>query len=143
LFYLCVSYCPNVTDAAGVAATILGAISAKLTPAEVRNTMLSDSAYLGSYKGYARDLVTTVGGCRVPTPSPTPVPTPNGCKLLKVTVKTDNYPGETSWTVTNICGSPTQVVMSGGPYTEKLTTYTQEQCEYGDGQYSFTIKVRE
>ena len=132
------------TDVAGVAATIHGASSAKLTPAEVKNKMFSDSVYLDSYKGYSQYLVTTINSCgksRSPTPPPTPRPTSANCKILKVTVKTDNYPDETTWTVTNKCGSATQVVMSGGPYTGKLTTYTQQQCEYG--RFDFTIKVRD
>ena len=58
------------------------------------------------------------------------------------TILTDNYPGETTWTVTNASGA---TVWSGGPYGTSGTSYSETTClstgcytltvndEYGDG----------
>ncbi|MDF1697429.1 MAG: zinc-dependent metalloprotease [Saprospiraceae bacterium] len=53
---------------------------------------------------------------------------------LTLTITTDNYPGETTWTVTNGSGT----VASGGPYGSANTTYTESICLV-DGCYDFTI----
>ncbi|MEM9548884.1 MAG: zinc-dependent metalloprotease [Bacteroidota bacterium] len=59
-----------------------------------------------------------------------------GCTDNELTLKitTDNYPGETTWTVT----SGGNTVASGGPYTSQNTTYTESICLV-DGCYDFTI----
>ena len=72
------------------------------------------------------------------------------------TILTDNYPEETTWSVTNDEGD---VVWSGGPYAEDETTYSESLClpfgcyslivvdsygdgiccgQYGDGNYTLT-----
>ena len=72
------------------------------------------------------------------------------------TILTDNYPDETTWSVTNDEGD---VVWSGGPYAEDETTYSESLClpfgcyslivvdsygdgiccgQYGDGNYTLT-----
>ncbi len=52
-----------------------------------------------------------------------------------LTIKTDNYPGETTWTITNANGA---TVYSGGPYTSTNSIYTIDICE-PDGCFDFTI----
>ena len=74
-------------------------------------------------------------------------------------LNTDQYPGETTWSVVNDATGET--VMSGGPYGTSGTTYTSSElvcansgcftltindsfgdgicCGYGDGSYSFTV----
>ena len=64
------------------------------------------------------------------------------CSDVTVTILTDNYPGETTWTVTNGSGT---TVMSGGPYSTSGTTFNETAClevgcytlnvfdSYGDG----------
>ena len=47
------------------------------------------------------------------------------CSDVTVTILTDNYPGETTWTVTDGSGT---TVMSGGPYSTTATTYTETAC---------------
>lgn len=55
--------------------------------------------------------------------------------LVTVTILTDNYPGETAWTLTDASGA---TVLSGGGYTDRNTSYTEEGC-LPDGCYTFTI----
>ena len=80
----------------------------------------------------------------VPTPPPTPAPTEVTCtstqKRLEVEIITDNYPDETTWTVTDKCSSNNQVIMSGGPYSSAGTEYSQDICAE-TGQYEFKINV--
>jgi len=61
-------------------------------------------------------------------------------KLMKVIVHTDNYPVETSWNVTNKCGSSSDPIMSGGDYPEdsKYSTFASVAC-VSEGEYEFTI----
>ena len=51
------------------------------------------------------------------------------------TVVTDNYPSETTWSVTNDDGS---TVWSGGPYAETGTTYSESVC-LPYGCYTLTV----
>jgi hypothetical protein len=54
---------------------------------------------------------------------------------ITFTILTDNYPGETTWSVTDAGGA---TIMSGGPYSGSATTYTQTVC-VGTGCYDVTI----
>ena len=54
---------------------------------------------------------------------------------LTWTVVTDNYPSETTWSVTNDDGS---TVWSGGPYAETGTTYSESIC-LPYGCYTLTV----
>ena len=54
---------------------------------------------------------------------------------LTITILTDNYPGETTWTVTDVAGT---VVASGGPYDAVATEYVEQVC-IDAGCYTFTI----
>ena len=58
-----------------------------------------------------------------------------GGQNLVVSILTDNYPGETTWTLTDLDGA---VVASGGPYNDANTLYEVSIC-VGDGCYAFTI----
>ena len=58
-----------------------------------------------------------------------------GGQNLVVSILTDNYPGETTWTLTDLDGA---VVASGGPYSDAGTLYEESIC-VGDGCYAFTI----
>ena len=51
------------------------------------------------------------------------------------TVETDNYPAETTWSVTNDAGS---TVWSGGPYGASGTTYSESVC-LPYGCYTLTV----
>merc|ERR1712109_151841 len=80
-----------------------------------------------------------------PTTSPTTSPTPppnTSCTsgALKVSILTDNYPAETTWTLKNGCSG--EEVMSGGSYSSRNTLYEDEVCTSGslsDTYYEFTI----
>ena len=58
-------------------------------------------------------------------------------KIVKVNVRTDENPQETTWKVTNL--STGEVIQEGGPYDEPNTMYTEELNLTGDGCYDFTI----
>ena len=58
-----------------------------------------------------------------------------GGQNLVVSILTDNYPGETTWALTDLDGA---VVVSGGPYSDANTLYEESIC-VGDGCYTFTI----
>lgn len=80
-----------------------------------------------------------------PTPSPTPSPTSDssepyntecGAGELDVTVSvtTDNYPEEQSWTITD----PSGEVAKGGDFEEDFTTYDSDLCLDASKCYTFT-----
>merc|ERR1712038_2122213 len=81
-----------------------------------------------------------------PTTSPTPgpptaAPTPCANGSLKVSLFTDSYPQEVSWTLSNECNG--EELMSGGSYTSQNTLYEAEVCapaSPSDIYYDFTIK---
>lgn len=54
---------------------------------------------------------------------------------VTVSITLDNYPGETTWQITNSSGT---VVASGGPYSSAGATVTATPC-LPDGCYNFTI----
>jgi len=58
----------------------------------------------------------------------------NGVEVI-FTILTDNYPGETTWSVTDESGA---TIMSGGPYASTGTTYTSSAC-VATGCYDVTI----
>ena len=58
----------------------------------------------------------------------------NGVDVV-VTILTDNYPAETTWTVSDDAGA---TVMSGGPYSTNATTYSESAC-LGEGCYTLTV----
>lgn len=58
-------------------------------------------------------------------------------KILKVNVRTDENPQETTWKVTKL--STGEVVQEGGPYAEPNTMYIDTLIITEDGCYDFTI----
>ena len=84
----------------------------------------------------------TCGGCTNPAAcnyEPAAVVDDGSCVLngvtLTLTLLTDNYPGETTWAVTDEGGN---VVMEGGPYNGTQTTYTSSAC-VATGCYTLTV----
>ncbi len=57
--------------------------------------------------------------------------------VLKLSVRTDSNPQETTWKVTNL--STGEVIQEGGPYTVPNTMHTDTIIIEGDGCYDFTI----
>merc|ERR1712157_648311 len=99
-----------------------------------------------------------------PTPAPTtpsPTPTNGPCtKEVKVSVTTDNYPGETSWSITSV-DDPGNDLMSGSNYDNAGAIYSETAhltcgktykftindaygdgicCIYGEGNYIVTVE---
>ena len=58
-------------------------------------------------------------------------------KTLKLTIRTDNNPQETTWVVTKITSG--EVVLQGGPYDQANHNYTETLNITGDGCYDVTI----
>ena len=58
-------------------------------------------------------------------------------KVLRLTIRTDNNPQETTWALTNI--STGAVVLQGGPYEQANNNYTETLEIVGDGCYDLTI----
>ena len=85
--------------------------------------------------GGARASLLSSGGCG----SGGPPPPPPGCNdnVVNVSITLDNYPEETSWTITNANGA---TVASGGTYGSQAdgSTVNIEAC-IADGCYDFTI----
>jgi len=52
-----------------------------------------------------------------------------------INILTDNYPGETTWSLTDVNGT---AVASGGPYVDAATAIQEVVC-VGDGCFTFTI----
>jgi len=71
-----------------------------------------------------------------PAPLPTSPPVSGPSISVYVVIKTDNYPAETSFKVTDQNGIE---VMSGGSYTAQLTEYTATATLPGNNVYQFTI----
>lgn len=58
-------------------------------------------------------------------------------KMIKVNIRTDENPQETTWKVTKI--STGEVIQEGGPYSEPNTMYIDTLVIEADGCYDFTI----
>ena len=61
----------------------------------------------------------------------------NTGKTIKLSIRTDNNPEETTWKVTNL--DTDEVVLEGGPYDEPNKMFTETLIIPGDGCYDFTI----
>ena len=61
----------------------------------------------------------------------------NVAKVLKLSIRTDSNPQETTWKVTDI--STGEVVLEGGPYEQANHMYTETLDITCDGCYDFTI----
>lgn len=60
-----------------------------------------------------------------------------GERVLDVTVVTDRYPQETSWTIRNECTN--EIQLQGGQYTQPETAYTTGKICVPKARYIFTI----
>jgi len=79
----------------------------------------------------------TVNLCSTPAPVTQPTPAPvSSCKDVKVNILTDDYPAETSWTISNQEGNE---VASGSGYTQSQTNYIQDQCLESNNVHTFSI----
>ena len=58
-------------------------------------------------------------------------------KIIKINIRTDNNPQETTWKVTKL--STGEVIQEGGPYAEPNTMYIDTLVITADGCYDFTI----
>lgn len=61
----------------------------------------------------------------------------NTGKTIKLTIRTDNNPEETTWKLTDI--NTNEVILEGGPYDEPNKMYNETLTIPGDGCYDFTI----
>ena len=84
----------------------------------------------------------TCGGCTDPAAcnyDPSAILDDGSCVLggedLTITILTDNYPGETTWSVADVNGN---VVASGGPYEAQATEYVEQVC-VNAGCYTLTV----
>ena len=71
-----------------------------------------------------------------PTESPTDAPTGSG-GLFELNLLTDNYPGETTWTLVDDCNNGA-VVLTGGPYATKASSFVTPDT-LPRSKYTFTI----
>merc|ERR1719401_118756 len=110
-----------------VAGIAVGLVSADpdLSPAEVSEHL----------KNTAKTINTTPDG---PVPLATTAP-PTPCQLanVEVKIKTDNYPGETTWKLTDTCTN--NEVLSGSGYSQKNTLYTEVGC-LANAKFTFKIE---
>ncbi len=67
------------------------------------------------------------------------VPCTGGQKEVVVDIRTDNYPAETTWTITDLCGYGESIY--GGPYSSANTDYSSSNDVCEGRQYQFTINV--
>jgi hypothetical protein len=58
-------------------------------------------------------------------------------KVLKLTIRTDENPQETTWRITNL--ATREVILEGGPYDQASHKYEEVIEVTGDGCYDFTI----
>ena len=84
-------------------------------------------------QAYQRAVLASV---TCPSTAPTPNPTPCAGVSLKVDVLTDNYPGETSWTLTNNCA--TSPVINDPGYSLAGTSHSNIYC-LSPAEYTFLI----
>ena len=66
---------------------------------------------------------------------------PIGQEIVNVRIKTDWFPDETSWTLTDTCDGTNKVVLTGGPYSLRNSVYSKNVCADPGREYKFTIKV--
>eukprot|EP00957_Ditylum_brightwellii_P098634 7513668-Ditylum_brightwellii.AAC.1 len=80
-------------------------------------------------------------GC--PGTAPTMAPSPFSCSsdedIMEVRIKTDQYPTETAWILTNTCSSAVVAEAPAGTYTSSNTEYSDKICVPPGGAYSFFI----
>jgi len=78
----------------------------------------------------------TTCGATLPSSMPSVTPTCAGGKTFQLDITTDRFPHQTTWDVKNSEGG---TVLSGGPYDELFTSYSESHC-LNSGCYTFTIR---
>lgn len=122
-----------------------GKFSVSWTGGGTNGTRLSD--WLDPLGTGATSTDTLIAPSAAPTSSPHPTASPttladcsaSGKRPLNVTVLTDRYPRETTYTITNICSGQTRSPREFERYTSKETLYSDLYC-VEPGQYEFTIE---
>jgi len=119
---------------AGIAA---GLLFDGVAPNDVDARLKSDAYVLAdkAQDGSTQLLANTQGDCG--GGAPPPGPSPCAAMAVKVTVKTDNYPSETSWELANACTG--NGVASRGDYSDRNAVHENEYC-LPDARYRFTIR---
>jgi len=76
-----------------------------------------------------------------PTISDVPSSALTGCQgdFINIDILTDNYPGETSYTLENTCSDETIFERPHGYFTSSNTLYEDTFCSAASAQYEFTI----
>jgi len=79
------------------------------------------------------------GSSRTPNPTsnPTKLPTRDSCVTLQVEITTDNYPRETSWSLSEICAGEKRVAEGSGYTVSQL--HSTSYC-VPDGRFRFKIE---
>jgi len=80
-------------------------------------------------------VIFSTGSSPVNPPTPVPTTAPIACGSVTVIITTDDFPGETSYQITDLSG---KLFMTGNSYTGKRTTYSSTQC-LPYAVYQFTI----
>ena len=122
-----------VVDVAGIAAAIRSA-NPSWNPAQVRGTIVKSAVTLPS-SGISLARVDDISCPRPPTSAPTLCS--NGMDV-EIQIKTDYFPMETAWTLTNKCIEPETVIKSP-KYTKYVTMHSTSMLCLPAGQYEFTI----
>jgi len=68
-----------------------------------------------------------------------PTSAPVACLDYTIEIMTDNYPGDTSWSLVETTGIGL-AYGSGGPYADKLTLFSNQVCLPYDTEFKFTIR---
>lgn len=131
---------------AGIAAGVLSA-NPDFTPfdvdAEIKENMVQQGIDDRTPEAGLATIFFGTGGTRSPTPGPTtapPTPPPTPCPEMdvEIKIKTDDYPDETAWTLTNQCGTGQGQTFSGGDYTAANTMHSETFC-LSNSEWQFTI----
>ena len=89
---------------------------------------------------YATVVLTTMAPAPTPAPataatSPAPTNCPQSLSTFEISLTTDNYPQETSWTLQD--DTDNAEIASGNGYTQEATTFQYTYCLDGTHVYTF------
>jgi hypothetical protein len=125
-----------IVDVTGIAAAIRSA-NPSWNPAQVRDAIVNSAVAIPS-SGINLATVDDISCTRPPTSAPTPCT--NGMDI-EIRVKTDYYPTETAWTLTNKCSGT--VINSIPKYVQYVTMHSHTILCLPAGEYEFTITDRQ
>ena len=98
----------------------------------VRVESIDDTSSVWTADVYIGDGTPVISG---PTPPPTPCPG----TTIDVDIQTDNYPQETSWTLTNACTSEVVAAVAQGDYEGRKAQMVSASYCVPQGRYTFII----